>query len=420
MAGVAENGESQPVSDAVPVRFLDLADGSAMAPVTVRLGVQGAPKRSVTTSPAAPLLECRADELASAELVAPDGFIAGVESDAVGGATAWCWTSLDVNVRVDIDGAAEDQGHAATSPVPVTIDWVYLGPADARGGIAELPWNFAWMRSHGIDSIARAVPAIAGSVTTLVVPRVRGYAVRARADGFATAVERLPDVAPRGTWDVTLKVRRGFAVKGRVVGPDGRPVHGAEVHCHVTWSEGFGDVAPNALRAIGGGVAARLSEQEGRTYITSLRSTATRTDGAFAATAARSGEVLLIVFAPGHRPAHVKVADVDGDYDAGDIVLVSDPDSRLRLMRGGAPVPPGADVRISDITLGEAQPTCPRLSTDEDGAIPACWLEVGHAYTIRVRHPEIPNRIRYGQMVWDARAVLDVDELVPDTSLIRR
>ena len=55
------------------------------------------------------------------------------------------------------------------------------------------------MRSHGIDSIARAVPAIAGSVTTLVVPGLNDDPAELK----ALAEFLVQDLGPDTPWHIS-------------------------------------------------------------------------------------------------------------------------------------------------------------------------------------------------------------------------
>jgi protocatechuate 3,4-dioxygenase beta subunit len=158
-------------------------------------------------------------------------------------------------VRAELDGATSEERLTLAAPEPVPVELVLIPPAriagtvvDADGrpvaGASVAPSNmstgqqshFRWARA---DTDGRFEVTVAEPGRAILVANARGHARSEPVEIEVTGGQRVEDL--------TLALRRGHTLEGRVVDPAGRPIEGVELSAspgsEVVWTDADGRFA---------------------------------------------------------------------------------------------------------------------------------------------------------------------------------
>jgi len=237
------------------------------------------------------------------------------------------------------------------------------------------------------------------------VPRLHEITVAATCKGWKPATHTIDVSRSPGREFVDLRLERAMRVRGVLLSSDGTPLGRIPVYCFALMRLPAADASPERLRLLApnGGFGAGVSSKRKVASVKFNTQARTDAEGQFEIVVPNTGELVLVAYPFGHRPAYLDLG-VGGAEDIDGVSVVAEKiaqPSRVLVVDNGKRVEE-SKLLISDLSLkeGDAQPGT-YLLLDEDGRVPADWLVSGTCYYFQIAD-------YYGHMVWDGRETLDV------------
>jgi len=414
----AASAEKDP---ALPQRRLvlrDLADGGVLDgfAVVVSGGASGEEGRTVRTDGGGGL-EPPPGPRPRISAVDDRWRVAGRQDREGGSAVLWLCETVPVDVTVVLEGEAEPG-----DVMEVTLRAEVLKDLGPMGESATtVPWTKTWLERHGVLPVADLPTPDEDGRARVLLPLVKDLAVSAHRPGWRPAHAKLPPRGPETSIPaVTLRLtRRSLRVTGKLVDEEGNPVCRTQVALYVSRRMPVDQkMSDEEIRKYGHAFTASVSVPKGYARVTWVISTATgRADsgnpGEFVLESNVEGEALLVVLPSDEwRTTRRSLGALRADVDDLRIVL-EDASAlpRLRIVAGERTLA-GSQVVVVDLSAGDAQPAF-QVVTAADGTIGTSKLQGGRRYAFAVLGERTEKKREHwsGEIVWDGRAVLDVNDL---------
>ncbi len=328
----------------------------------------------------------------------------------------WVYRMVTVRARV----VAGKGAGRVLDPASVRLSLVAVGQASGSVQAEALPpWSETWLEAHDVAEAGTFSTIDPSGRFTATVPFTRGVVMHAQAAGWRPAHVDLALAIPAGARDeVVLTLLPGRRVAGRVTGPDGLPVAGAQVSAYVIVRSRIGDVELSRLRLEGQAVKTRIDHGTGeatRVYVMDAAcASAGEGAGTFALDLLVDGETVLMVWPsdPALLPTRIELGpETAADPGGLDVRLTAASGAAsLRVLADGLAVP-GAQLSIADLTDTPAQPTF-SWTLDAQSEMPVHLLTQGREYLVyvhrsRERGGPVSTPI-HGHVAWEGQREVNV------------
>jgi hypothetical protein len=414
-AALAEGDEAEdpPWGETRIVRLLDLADGAPVGNLRLAVRIPGAAGEEardweITAAPSGEV----AFPAAGAESVSlSDGgwrMPRQTPKEILETAQLWVYDSIA------IEGSVRAADGSAFNPATVSLR-LDLAMNETIQGRREKPWTPAWYSTHRMPRDKELGKPRADGTFFVRVPRVRGAAILAGAEGWITEGCWVP-VAKGADEPARLDfaLHRAPEISGVLTDADGAPLAGKRIGVYVSRSLGTPELREKVLvRPLDSGIAIGAGFDDSTVTFTTVALTAK--DGTFELALGALGEVVLFVESvPGHRPLLTKLGNVLRDRPQVGLKLQRLSAKRVKLLLDGKPLAV-EQVGIAILSQGMAQPGF-TARPDDEGRIPAGLLESGWLYSIHFRLA--PDDFRSYLLDWRGdEKVVELTTLLKGTQL---
>ncbi len=407
---------SAPFRAAVSLVVRDLADGSPVSRLRVRLNNKGQDDAAAGT---------RGDStFAETDESGRVGFLQAPEDalPEVGGG----WTLpryapgevlrdgvVWVYRHVEVDGLVEGEvGEPALDPTTVVVDSTTIG-FEGHGhpdNPTPDPWNPTWLARHGIPGpVPFPTPGSSGRFRG-EAPRIGGLAVRALAPGWRMTWARVATTSTTDRVDVILLLRRSYRVSGRLLDEKRRPLANVHIVAYVTQLAGYDGLNMDLL-PLGGHEAytATWSRKSNLSAVNYSQDGQTDAEGEFVLDLKADGEVRLSVHAEGFLPI-LKTLGYLNAHRSDQLLVAARPETRhaVKVCVKGEPIPLHRLV-ITDLEHEFLQPAVSMKVTDAS-EIPSDWLLIGRTYHIAACSPS-GQLVSKGFLEWRGQSTVDIEQL---------
>ncbi len=348
----------------------DLGTGDPVPGLLFYVRTQGGSARAAVASDASGELSLDSDVAA----VVPDGSEWRLVDAGLDAGVIW------VARRVRLHGIVRAEG-----PPGATIDLTTVrvvlqevgAPSAATGHASPDPWNFEWLRRHGLGVPRAAEDPGAGGSFSFEVLRTKYLGLRASAPGWGSELVEVQPGEGTEMRPVRVVLRPQPSVRGVVQDAEGRPVAGARVRLQVLMQVPAADLDPQ--RAVDNRYATSIiAGPDGIARLTYASAGETDPKGKFDLDAPTEGDSLLVLHAPGFLPRRIPSPQ---RADANRFILERARGAGIVRLRIGDRRLATRGLTVSDITDIDRQITF-GLAIDEGGAAPAEWFEAGRDYIL--------------------------------------